>query len=183
MSTPVDADTIMVRIRDLVPEILADVKYATSDNFTHKVLYRSNELYARRAMALRLADAQRMLQAHGLQLKVFDAYRPLSVQRLMWSLVPDERYVANPAKGSRHNRGAAVDLTLCDATGKELDLGSGYDEFTDRAHMNYNGCTPEQRSNRSLLHDVMKEAGFTVLDTEWWHYDLDGWERFGILNE
>lgn len=183
MITPVDADTIMVRIRDLVPEILADVKYATTDNFTHKILYRSNELYARRAMALRLAVAQQRLNALGLQLKIFDAYRPLSVQRLMWSLVPDERYVANPEKGSRHNRGAAVDLTICDAAGKELDMGSGYDEFTERAHMNYGGCTPGQRHNRTLLHDVMKAAGFTVLDTEWWHYDLDGWQRFGILNE
>lgn len=183
MIAPVDTDTIMVRIRDLVPEILADVKYATTDNFTHKVLYRSNELYARRAMALRLADVQRTLKAQGLQLKIFDAYRPLSVQRLMWSIVPDERYVADPAKGSRHNRGAAVDLTICDATGKELDMGSGYDEFTERAHMNYRGCTDEQRRNRTLLLTVMKEAGFSVLDTEWWHYDLDGWQRFGILDE
>jgi D-alanyl-D-alanine dipeptidase len=177
------SDTVMVRLRDVVPELLLDVKYATPNNFTRRVLYPSADLMARRIVAVRLAAVQQALRPRSLQVKVFDAYRPLSVQHLMWSIVPDERYVADPKKGSRHNRGAALDLTICDMDGRELDMGSGYDEFTERAHMDYAGCTPAQRANRALLQLVMNDAGFTVLPTEWWHYDLVGWERFAILDE
>lgn len=176
-------DTVLVRIHDVVPDLLTDVRYATPDNFTKQVLYASDTLYARRVMAERLARAQQSARARGLQLKVFDAYRPLSIQRLMWSIVPDERYVANPATGSRHNRGCAVDLTLCDSTGRELDMGTGYDEFTERAAAACADLPEHVRANRRLLGDLMNDAGFDVLPTEWWHYDLRGWENYAILDE
>lgn len=181
MSAPADSE--MVRLLDVVPELLLDIRYATVNNFTKRVLYASGDPLARRIVAVHIGMAQRAARERGLQLKIFDAYRPLSIQRLMWSLVPDERYVADPAKGSRHNRGAAVDLTLCDSSGHELDMGSGYDEFTERAHMDYAGCTPLQRANRNMLQQLMRDAGFTVLPTEWWHYDFDRWQRFAILDE
>lgn len=176
-------DTVLVRLHDVVPDLLTDVRYATPDNFTKRILYTSDTLYARRAMAEKLAVAQRAARAQGLQLKVYDAYRPLSIQRLMWSIVPDERYVADPAKGSRHNRGCAVDLTLCDSTGAELDMGTGYDEFTERAAATFVDLPEHVLANRRLLDCIMNDAGFDVLPSEWWHYDLRGWESFAILNE
>lgn len=176
-------DTVLVRLHDVVPDLLTDVRYATPDNFTKRILYTSDTLYARRAMAEKLAVAQRAARAQGLQLKVYDAYRPLSIQRLMWSIVPDERYVADPAKGSRHNRGCAVDLTLCDSTGAELDMGTGYDEFTERAAATFVDLPEHVLANRRLLDRIMNDAGFDVLPSEWWHYDLRGWESFAILNE
>lgn len=176
-------DTVLVRLHDVVPDLLTDVRYATPDNFTKRILYTSDTLYARRAMAEKLAVAQQAARAQGLQLKVYDAYRPLSIQRLMWSIVPDERYVADPAKGSRHNRGCAVDLTLCDSTGAELDMGTGYDEFTERAAATFVDLPEHVLANRRLLDRIMNDAGFDVLPSEWWHYDLRGWESFAILNE
>ncbi|MCX6140854.1 MAG: D-alanyl-D-alanine dipeptidase [Candidatus Kapabacteria bacterium] len=176
-------DTVLVPLRSVIPDLLTDVRYATADNFTKRVLYPIDTLYARRVVAESLAVAQRSANARGLQLKVYDAYRPLSVQRLMWSLVPDERYVADPAKGSRHNRGCALDLTLCDSTGRELDMGTGYDEFTERAAATFVDLDESVLQNRRLLQSIMSDAGFDVLPSEWWHYDLRGWERFEILNE
>jgi len=176
-------DTVLVRLHDVVPNLLTDVRYATTNNFTNRILYTSDTLYARRAVAQQLLQAQRDAQSRGLQLKVFDAYRPLSIQRLMWSIVPDERYVADPAKGSRHNRGCALDLTLCDSTGAELDMGTGYDEFTDRAAATYTDLPENILANRRLLESIMNAAGFDVLPSEWWHFDLRGWEKYAILNE
>ena len=151
-------DTVLVRIHDVVPDLLTDVRYATSDNFTKRILYTSDTLYARRAMAEQLLVAQRDARSRGLQLKVYDAYRPLSIQRLMWSIIPDERYVADPAKGSRHNRGCALDLTLCDSTGVELEMGTGYDEFTERAAATWLGCD-------GLFHSkVILQSGLVVPD-------------------
>jgi D-alanyl-D-alanine dipeptidase len=176
-------DTVLVRLHDVVPNLLTDVRYATTNNFTNRILYTSDTLYARRAVVQQLLQAQRDAQSRGLQLKVFDAYRPLSIQRLMWSIVPDERYVADPAKGSRHNRGCALDLTLCDSTGAELDMGTGYDEFTDRAAATYTDLPENILANRRLLESIMNAAGFDVLPSEWWHFDLRGWEKYAILNE
>jgi D-alanyl-D-alanine dipeptidase len=176
-------DTVLVPLHSVLPDLLTDVRYATADNFTKRVLYTTDTLYARHIVAESLAVAQRAARARGLQLKVYDAYRPLSIQRLMWSIVPDERYVADPAKGSRHNRGCALDLTLCDSTGQELNMGTGYDEFTERAAATYTDLDPTVLGNRRLLQSIMSDAGFDVLPSEWWHFDLRGWERFAILNE
>ncbi len=176
-------DTVLVKLRDVIPGLLCDVRYATVNNFTGRILYASDALYARHVVADALVKAQELARSYKLQLKIYDAYRPLSVQRLMWSIVPDERFVADPAKGSRHNRGCAVDLTLCDMQGNEVDMGTGYDEFTEKAAATYNDLPDEVLRNRRLLDEIMSKAGFTVLPSEWWHFDIIGWERFAILNE
>src|SRR5439155_19902064 len=156
-----------------------DIRYATADNFTHQQLYAHARCLLHEAVARRLADVQRELRARGLGLVVYDCYRPLSVQRKMWALVPDERYVSDPAKGSRHNRGAAVDLALVDKRGRVLPMPSGYDEFTERAHRDFAGGSDaraiEARKNRALLDEVMTRHGFVGLPTEWWHYDAAEW--------
>jgi D-alanyl-D-alanine dipeptidase len=177
------ADTIMVRLHDVIPDLVTDVRYATTANFTGRVLYPHDTLWARGCMAQALAEAQRIARTQGYQLKIFDAYRPLSVQRLMWSILPDERYVADPAKGSRHNRGMAVDCTLLDASGTEVDMGTPYDDFTERASAFYADLPDHVKANRTRLLDIMTQAGFDVLPTEWWHFDCRGWEQMTILNE
>lgn len=176
-------DTALVLLTDSVPSILVDVRYATTDNFTGKILYPTAKVYVRAIVAHHLAQVQHTLAQHGYALKVFDGYRPLSVQKTMWALVPDERYVANPAKGSRHNRGAAVDVTIVRLSdGTELDMGTPYDSFTERAHADYQHLPQRVLDNRKLLADTMKQHGFLPFATEWWHFDFYGWEHFPILD-
>jgi D-alanyl-D-alanine dipeptidase len=113
---------------------------------------------------------------------MYDCYRPLSVQKKFWALVPDERYVANPAKGSRHNRGMAVDLTVVDREGRELAMPTPYDDFTERAHRDFMNLSPEQLRNRELLEKVMVKHGFEPFPTEWWHFDFKGWEAYPVMD-
>jgi len=176
-------DTSFVSVRAYAPGIIHDVRYATANNFTKRILYPNDSLRLRRDVALALADAERRVARDGYRIKIFDAYRPVSVQRALWAIVPDERYVADPAKGSRHNRGCAVDITLCDAAGNELDFGTPYDDFTERAHAAYTNLPDDVLARRRYLQHVMSEAGFDVLPTEWWHFDFRGWERYGIPEE
>ena len=179
---PVNPDEPLVDVASVVPDIVLDIRYATENNFMKRVLYPQARCVLRESVARRLALVQQDLARDGLRLKVFDAYRPLSVQRQMWEVMPDSRYVANPAKGSRHNRGAAVDVTLVDAEGRELEMPSGYDEFTERAHRNYAGGSAQARANRERLIRAMHAHGFRVLDTEWWHFDAVGWEQYPVLD-
>jgi D-alanyl-D-alanine dipeptidase len=132
--------------------------------------------------ARRLSQVQQDLERQGLGLKVYDCYRPLSVQKKFWALVPDERYVADPAKGLRHNRGAAVDLTLVDAKGDELPMPTPYDDFTDKAHRDAKDVQPEAVRNRQILERAMVRHGFIPLPTEWWHFDGPGWESYPVLD-
>ena len=175
-ATLVDATTV-------VPKLQLDVRYATAANFTHQRLYAHARCLLHEAVARRLADVQRDLRARGLGLVVYDCYRPLSVQKKMWALVPDERYVSDPAKGSRHNRGAALDLALVDKRGRALPMPSGYDEFTERAHRDYAGGTDRERANRALLGEIMTRHGFVGLPTEWWHFDAVEWQTYPIGDE
>ncbi len=115
-------------------------------------------------------------------MKIFDAYRPLSVQKKMWAKFPLEGYVADPAKGSNHNRGAAVDVTLVDKNGEELPMPSPYDEFSERAHRDYAGGTDEERKNRKILEDAMQAEGFRGISTEWWHFDDADAKTYPILD-
>ncbi len=168
-----DTDKRMVDVASYVPGIKTDFKYATVDNFTHKKLYKKPVAYLRLPAAKALAAVQRELNAQGFALKIFDAYRPYSVTKEMWRVVPDERYAANPAKGSGHNRGAAVDITLIDLkTGEELPMPTPFDDFTERAHHNYLNLPGKVIQNRKLLRTTMEKHGFLALDTEWWHYFL-----------
>lgn len=173
----------LVRIVDVDPRIRVDLRYATTDNFTSRVLYDAPEAYLRASVAERLKRAQDDLARDGLFLVVYDAYRPWSAQWTLWSVVADPDYVADPRKGSRHNRGAAVDVGLVDASGSPLPMPSAYDEFTPRAHRDYDGCTPEERANRERLERALYAQGFTGLATEWWHFDAPQWAWYPILDE
>ncbi|GAA6617596.1 M15 family metallopeptidase [Scytonema sp. NUACC26] len=175
-------DDQLVDIQVINKNILLDIRYATSNNFLKKKLYPSARCVLRAAVAKRLSQVQASLQEQKLNLKVYDCYRPLSIQKQMWKVLPDERYVANPTKGSRHNRGAAVDLRLVDATGKELQMPSAFDDFTVAAHRNYSGGSAQARNNRTLLENAMAKHGFIGLTTEWWHFDALGWEKFPAID-
>lgn len=176
-------DTSLVLVKDFDSSIVTDVKYATENNFTKKVLYPFAKIYLRHAAAEQLAKVNDYLKKnYSIRIKIFDGYRPLSVQKFMWTILPDERFVANPAKGSRHNRGAAVDLTLIDSTGKELDMGTPYDDFTDRAKPDYPDLPRQIKTNRQILKDAMNKFGFIQFETEWWHFDFNGWEKYSILD-
>lgn len=162
--------------------ILLDIKYATADNFLGKPLYSQAKAYLRKSVAQKLNRVQQALEKQGLGLKIWDAYRPLSVQYKLWELVPDERYVADPQKGSAHNRGAAVDVTLVDAQGHELAMPTAFDDFTERAHLDYIDLPFEVRAHRALLMDAMRAQGFEPLKTEWWHYNDSDAESFELLS-
>lgn len=160
--------------------IKLDIRYATADNFTKKVIYPEARCVLRRPVALALSRVQSTLKLQGFGLKVYDCYRPLSVQKKFWEIMPDERYVANPAKGSKHNRGAAVDLTLIDSTGKEVAMPTPYDTFSEAAHRDYKKSSKVAQKNMKLLEKVMVAEGFLPLPEEWWHFDYKGWEEYEI---
>ena len=161
-----------VNIKSLSNDFILDIKYATADNFLKQAVYDCGECYLREATAKALLAAQKEFVKRGYSLKLFDCYRPLSVQKKMWKILPGTHYVANPAKGSKHNRGAAVDLTLVDiATGKELDMGTPFDTFSPRAHHTYTQLPKEVLDNRKLLKEVLNKYNFKSIYSEWWHYE------------
>lgn len=173
----------LVDIKSVNPNIRHDIRYATTNNFLKKKLYAVPRCFLRSDVAQRLSRVQKDLEEMGLGLKVYDCYRPLSVTRQMWEILPDTRYVANPVRGSRHNRGAAVDLTLVDLrTGAELQMPTDFDDFTDKAARDYTGNSPQVRRNSDLLAAKMKQQGFISLITEWWHFDAPGWDKYGLLD-
>jgi D-alanyl-D-alanine dipeptidase len=180
-----DSTKKMVELKTLMPNLVYDLRYATSNNFMHRLMYPQNTSFTflRLPTANALQKAQRELNEKGLGLKIFDAYRPYSVTVKFWELVHDERYVANPAKGSGHNRGIAVDLTIINLkTGKELNMGTGFDNFTDTAHQTFTFLPEEILQNRHLLRSTMEKYGFVALETEWWHYFLANGDRFEVLD-
>jgi D-alanyl-D-alanine dipeptidase len=175
----------MVELKSLSPAIIYDIRYATTNNFTRRRMYSGNikRTFLRKPAAQALAKVQEELKPLGFGMKIFDAYRPYSVTVKFWELIKDEKYVANPAKGSSHNRGLAVDLTLIDLqTRKELDMGTGFDNFTDSAHHSFEKLKPEVKQNRKLLRDIMKKHGFEILDTEWWHYSWPNTNDYELLD-
>ena len=173
----------LVNIQELDSTILIDVRYATKNNFTGQKLYETDKVYLIKEAAQDLVKANKYLkEKYNLRLKIYDGYRPLSVQKKMWAIMPDDRYVANPAKGSRHNRGCAVDLTLVDSLGNELDMGTLYDDFTEKAHIDYEKLPTDVLKNRKILQEAMTKFNFTPMRTEWWHFDYKGWEKYPILD-
>ena len=173
----------LVELITIDPTIKLDIRYATKNNFTHQQVYPSARCLLRRAAAESLHVVQSELKKQGLSLKVYDGYRPLSVQKIFWGICPDDRYVANPAKGSRHNRGAAVDLTIIDRKGRELKMPTPFDDFTEKAGRSYMKLPKEALQNRALLEKVMTKHGFVAMPSEWWHFDFRGWDRFPIMDE
>ncbi|HYC60836.1 MAG TPA: M15 family metallopeptidase [Thermoanaerobaculia bacterium] len=160
-----------------------DIRYATENNFMKKPLYPVAKAYLRVPAARALLDAYNELYLRGLGLKVYDAYRPYRVTVAMWEPIRNPDFVADPAKGSRHNRGAAVDVTLIDRrTGAELPMPTEYDDFTPRAAHDFMDLPSEAIANRTMLRDVMMKHGFEPLPSEWWHYDFRGWEQFELMD-
>lgn len=171
----------LVRLRQFDPRLWIELRYATPRNFTGRILYRSNEAWLRRVTATRLGRAQDRLGERGLGLKVWDAYRPPSAQQALWEACPDERYVAPPARGSRHTRGVAVDVTLVDARGQELAMPSDFDAFGERAWRGWQGAPVEAARHRDWLTEAMAGSGFRPIQTEWWHFDDEAWEGYPLL--
>ncbi len=172
-----------VDVKAHIPTVLVELPYATENNFFKKRFYKSNRCLLRRSVAERLAKVQAELSAQGLGIKVWDGYRPRSVQYEFWKVLPDPRYVGDPKQGSRHNRGAAVDLTFVDlATGKELEMPTGYDDFSPKAAADFKLASPTAMKNRTVLQQVMTRHGFEIFPSEWWHFDASGWREFPLEN-
>lgn len=167
----------LVDIQSVIPNIQIELKYATKENFTGEIVYNFSCCLLLKEAALKLRDVQDELELLGLGLKVWDGFRPVSAQWFFWQLMPDERYVSDPRKGGRHTRGTAVDLTLVTKEGKELLMPSNFDDFSEKAHQDYMGACHEAIENRELLREVMERHGFENLCTQWWHFDLIGWEN------
>ena len=175
----------LVEVIKLDPPVRLDIRYATADNFSGRAVYPEARAFLQRPAALALVRAHRALHQQGYGLAVFDAYRPWHVTKLFWDITPKDKrqFVADPARGSRHNRGCAVDLTLYDLkTGRQVSMPSAYDDFTERAHVNYAGGTDEQRRHRGILRAALEAEGFAVFEPEWWHFDYKDWREYPILN-
>lgn len=174
----------MLDIKKAIPGIITDLRYAGTSNFIHQQIYPSvTTTYLREKAAVALQAVQKELALKNLGLKIFDAYRPYSATRRIWELVKDERYAASPAKGSNHNRGVAVDLTIISIkTNEELDMGTGFDNFSDTAHHNFRDLPGAVLQNRKLLRDIMEKNGFKAMETEWWHYALPDAADFELLD-
>ena len=179
-----DSNMKMVELKSKIPYLQYDIRYATTQNFTGRKLYKKGtHTFLRLPAANALRNVQKVLTAQGLALKVWDAYRPYAATLTMWNLIKDERYVANPAKGSGHNRGLAVDVTLIElSSGKELDMGTAYDHFSDTAHQSFVNLPPHILQNRKRLKQSMEAAGFTALETEWWHFYWPNNKAYDVLN-
>ena len=160
-----------VRLKDLSADFVYELKYATPDNFLKQTVYDCGECYLRKSTAEALVKANEAFKQLGYRIKLFDCYRPLSVQKKMWKILPGTHYVANPAKGSKHNKGAAVDLTLVDAEGKELNMGTPFDFFGKEAHHTYTEHSKEVLENRKLLKETLNKYNFKSIYSEWWHYE------------
>ena len=175
----------LVELVRIEPSVRLDVRYATERNFVGRPVYRQARVFLQRPAAQAVARAHRGLTARGYGLLVFDGYRPWSVTRLFWQVTPPHlrEFVADPRKGSRHNRGCAVDLTLFDlATGREVEMPTPYDDFTEKAAQDYAGATPAQTAHRAILRDAMVKEGFLVFPAEWWHFDYEDWREYPILD-
>ncbi|MDX1582104.1 MAG: M15 family metallopeptidase [Thermoanaerobaculia bacterium] len=173
----------LVDLRTVLDRAKFDIRYATDDNFMERILYPVAGAWLRAPAAEALARVEEDLAEEGVGLKIFDGYRPYSVTEMMWEPYQDPNYVADPAKGSRHNRGAAVDLTLVDlATGEELEMPTGYDDFSPRAHHDFDDLPDHVLEHRELLRATAERHGFEALPSEWWHYDFRGWEEFALMD-
>lgn len=176
------SDTGFVVMNDYTSGFGYEMKYATDDNFLKKVVYACATCLLRKEVADALQEANASLQSRGLRIKFYDCYRPLDVQKQMWALYPNPGYVANPATGSIHNRGGAVDITLENAEGQALDMGTGFDHFGQEAHHSYTGLPDTVVANRRLLKETMEAHGFSSIRTEWWHYNFGAAKSYPLSN-
>ncbi|MFA6569905.1 MAG: M15 family metallopeptidase [Bacteroidota bacterium] len=178
-----NANDELVDLQKFIPGIVLDIKYATADNFVGLPLYSLPKAYLRKPVAEALLRIQEVLKTRNLGLKIFDAYRPYSVTLKFYEKIKDTNFVASPWSGSRHNRGAAVDLTLIDLKDNaELTMPTKFDDFSDKASPTYINLSITVLKNRNLLIQLMQKYGFTVNPNEWWHYDYEGWSKFPVTD-
>ena len=160
-----------VKVRDYIPDLVVELKYATTSNFTGLVVYDFTEVYLRYSTVLKLMDVQAELRDQGYRLKVWDAFRPLKAQEKLWNAKPDPRYVSNPWTGTNsHSRGNTIDVTLVNAEGREVEMPTGFDDFTSYADRDYSDCTDAAAKHALLLQETMEKHGFVGLQSEWWHF-------------
>lgn len=173
----------LVNLESFIPGLLIDIRYATTNNFTGEKIYNLARAYARRPVAEALKKIQADLKMKGLALKIYDGYRPYSATVKFYETYHDTTYVASPYKGSRHNRGCALDLTIIDIkTGNELPMPTGYDSFKKEAWPTTPVADPVIRKNRQTLIEAMEKHGFKVNASEWWHFDFIGWQKFAVMD-
>ncbi|MBI2418453.1 MAG: M15 family metallopeptidase [Ignavibacteriales bacterium] len=178
-----DSDLTFVNLEKFLPGIYKDIRYATKNNFTGKILYDKAAIFARLPVAKALAKVRAALKPLGLDILLYDAYRPYTITVTMWEYVKDDRYAASPRKGSRHNRGCALDLTLVDLkTGKPVMMPTPYDDFTNKAHDNYNDLPENVIKNRATLRTTMEKFGFSHITSEWWHFDFEHWNKYPLMD-
>lgn len=177
-------DDEMIELKELIPDIVLDMRYNTTNNFVRQKLYSTDVCLISRAVAERLVIVQDSLRKLNLGLKIFDGYRPRAIQWLMWEIFPNPIYVADPSSGSRHNRGSAVDLTIINlTTGQELNMGTDFDYFGPEAGHDYKGFPLEVLNNRIFLKTIMQSVGgFTSYNAEWWHYDYTPANLYPLLD-
>ncbi|QYS89224.1 D-alanyl-D-alanine dipeptidase [Flavobacterium davisii] len=175
-------DTTFVNINEYSKNFVLDIKYATDDNFFKKKVYDCNACYLRYKTVKQLIKANKEFAQRGYRIKLFDCYRPLSVQKKMWQIVSNPNYVANPERGSIHNRGGAVDLTLIDKQGNDVNMGTAFDHFGKESSHTYTNLPQKVLENRKWLKEIMKKHHFDSLESEWWHYSLEGARQFQLSN-
>jgi zinc D-Ala-D-Ala dipeptidase len=181
--TEQDSNKIMIDIEEFIPDIVIDIRYASENNFLNEPVYNISKAFARLPVARALKNIQQELKEKNLGLKIFDAYRPFSVTVKFYEKVMDTTYVASPWKGSRHNRGCAVDLTIIDlSTRQDIPMPTDYDDFTYRAAHDFMELDSNIIENRNLLADIMVNNGFAVYPSEWWHYDFISWENYELMD-
>lgn len=176
------SDTTFIRLSDYSDGFDYDLRYATKNNFLKAKMYECPECYTRVKTANALLEANKDFRERGVKIKFYDCYRPNSVQYKMWEIVPNPQYVANPVKGSIHNRGGAVDITLVSLDGKELDMGTDFDFFGKRAYHDNFDLPQTILENRKLLKETMENHGFWSIRTEWWHYNLGASSNDKVAN-
>ncbi len=179
--TPAPSSLVAVRAEDF--RVAIALAYAGPDNITGKPIYKRPLCFLHADAAKLLRRAAELAAGMGFKLKIFDAFRPAEAQRVLWDYCPDPEFLADPAKGSPHSRGAAVDLTLLDAQGRELDMGTAFDEFSPRSHHGAEGISAEAQTNRMILLGLMTAAGWDFYRNEWWHYQLFDPKRYPLLGD
>ena len=178
-----NSDKQLVELKNYIPDLKLDIRYATRNNFTNQAVYKNAKAFARLPVARSLKNVQAELKKSGLGLKIFDGYRPYSVTVKFFNLASDKSFVANPKDGSRHNRGCAMDLTIINLkTGKDLKMPTPYDSFAAAASSDYKNLPGDVIKNRDLLINIMERNGFQVLENEWWHFDFNGWKNFELMD-
>jgi D-alanyl-D-alanine dipeptidase len=175
-------DTTFVNLKDYSNDFVYNMKYATADNFLKSKVYDCEACYLRYKTVKALLNANEKFLKKGFRIMLFDCYRPLAIQKKMWEIVSNPNYVADPKKGSIHNRGGAVDITLVDLQGKELDMGTPFDFFGIEASHNFEQLSDEVKANRKLLRKIMTQNNFKIFESEWWHYNLKNAQKDPISN-